>query len=588
MDNHEEQITQPPEPTPTPAPAGRGRTPLIAACAVLAVIGCGCLVGGGLLVYLDPFDWNLVARLNGSYDAAAEAVPADALAYVGMDLRQLSSADAERVFRAFAETAPEGDTAETGSFLQGIDEELERETGFNLSEDILPWVGQYAGIGITGLEAGEFGEVERVDFVFAASIRDRLGAEAFSLLLQAYVENESGDALQTSEHAGATIYELPTFQDDGIAFAIHRGLFLLAMDSAAIRASIDARSGESFMDARAYGDLTTHLFRDALLSVFITPGLVDELTAAAATGVASTANPITNIPLSLGAFSLAFVPEGIRVDSAIQYDPAALTELRAQQIELYTAATAIDARLPADTLLFTGGRGLHLAFDLARETMPPSDLAAFEESMAALEEELGFSLENDLLAHLDGEYALAVIPSGDGLLASRDVDLGLALVFETSSPAGLAPVLDGLGELIEREVGFPPDAVEIGGHEFFQLANPFLGEMLAYGVTEDLWIVATSASLARDLLGAEAALQDDPDYQRIWTSFPGEFNPVLYVDVDGILGVIREGMGVDELEIFTTQAAALEPIEFIAMGNRLPSPDLQLGRLMVFIASGNE
>ena len=575
---------------PEPAESGgRRRTTLIVTCTVLVVISCCCILAAGLIAYLDPFDWNLIARLTGRYDAAAEAVPADAAAFVGIDLLRLRSADADRIFNVFAESVPESQFSSADDFLQDLDEEMERDAGFNLTDDVLPWVGQHAGFGITDLQVNTFGEVDRVEFIFAAAIRDRAAAEAFSLLLQNQVEAQSGETIQTSEHAGATIFHLPGFQGDGIAFAIHRGTFLLAMDAGAIRASIDAKAGESFMDTQTFRDLTGELPAEALLTVFVRAGLIDQLTGSAATGAVSATMSYAMTPFETGAFAFSFVPAGIRVDYAVSYDPENASELRRQQLDLQTARTTIDARLPENTLLFVGGRGLHLTYPLMREQMAASELTAFEESMAAFEEELGFNLETDLLANLDGEYALAVLPNNDGFLAAQDIDLGLALLFETGNPAGLNPVLSGIENLLTNELGTAPEAIDLNGRMIYQVADLFLGEVLAYGVVDDLFLVTTSASLARDLLEDRPSLQGSVDYQSIWSALPDGLNPVVYLDMGGLLATIREGMTASDREDFNIEiGAALGPIDFIAMGNRQPRPDLQLGTLIVFISGGSE
>jgi hypothetical protein len=574
-----------PEPVET---GGRGRTTLIATCAVLVVISCCCLLGAGLVVYWDPLDWNLIARLTGRYDAAAEAVPPDAAAYIGIDLSQLESADADRVFRAFAESAPDSELSSSEDFLRNLDEEMEKEAGFNLSDDILPWVGQYAGVGITDLQLDEFGEVESGEFVFAATIRNRAAAEAFALLLRERIAADSGETLLSEEYEGATIYSLPGYQGDGIAFAIHRGTFLLSMTTAAIRASVDAKAGESFMDTETFREFSGEVPADAFLTLFATEGLFEDLTGSINPGVLST-GAISNVPFRNGAFSLSFVPQGIRFDFALHYDPDTLSETRRQQFDLYAAETTIDARLPGNTLAFLSGRGLDLTYALMREQMEAQDLgSAFDESIASLDEQLGFSVEDDLLANLDGEFAIAILPSSDGPLASQDIALGLALLFETSNPSGLEPVLSGIADLAAEELGLAPEAVDLDGTEFFQVGAPFIGELIAYGLVDDLFMITTSARTAGDVLADGPALPDDADYRAVWQTIPEGMNPILYVNLAGLLGSIREGMGSSDREDFDAEiGSGLSPIEFIAMGNRHSSPEVQLGTLIVFVTGGN-
>ncbi|HUF37540.1 MAG TPA: DUF3352 domain-containing protein [Anaerolineales bacterium] len=569
--------------------AGRGRTPLIATCTVLVLLSCCCALGAGLIVTLDPFDWNLVARLTGRYDAAAEAIPAEADVYIGIDLLRLQSADAERVFQAFAERVPGSEFSSTEDFLHDLDEEMERDAGFNLTDDVLPWVGQHAGLGIMNLELDEFGEIDTGEFIFAAAIRDRVAAEAFAVLFEDRIETESGETLQAEEYEGSTIYSLPGYQGSGIAFAIHRGMFLLSPDAAGIRASIDARSGDSFMDTENFSELSGELPREALLTVFASQSALEKLAGSLGQGIPSTSSLYSNVPFLNGALSLSFVAEGIRVDYAVKFDPESLSEPRRQQLDLITSATTIDARLPETTLLFVGGRGLPLAIELAREKMSASERGAFDESLDALEAELGFSLANDLLANLDGEYAIAALPSRDGMLASREIDLGIAVLFETGNPAGLDPVLDGIERLLEDELGTAPDPVDLDGTAFFQVGDPFLGELLAYGVVNDLFLIATSARTAAEVLREGPSLAENPEYQAAGQVLPDRMNRTLYVNVSGLLGAIREGMSSSDRESFDNEiGSALSPIDIIAMGSRLAGPWTRVGTLIFLIPGGSE
>jgi hypothetical protein len=583
MENSDETYTEPAE------HGTRGRTPLIATCAVLIVLSCCCLLGAGLVIYLDPLDWNLIARLTGRYDAAAEAVPADAMLYVGLDLLQLQSPEAERIFKAFADAVPEGEFGGSEDVFNDLDEEMEQEFGFTFTGDIQPWVGRHAGIGITDLQISPSGEFESIDFIFAAAIRDRAAAEAFSAVLQDRIEAESGGTIQSSEYEGTTIYALPGDPGEGIAFAIHRGTFLFSTGAAAIRESIDAKSGDSFMDTEIFRNLAGQLPGDGLLHVFATPTLMEGVAESFSPGLVSTSAFGGQIPFLGSAFSFAFVPAGIRIDTATMYDPEAVPEFLQQVNDLRLQELTIDGRIPGNTLIFAGGRGLAFTIELIRERMAAdgSD-ASVDESMAAFESEFGFSLENDLLANLDGEYALVVLPSRDGMLAAREVSLGVVLLFETSNPDGLAPVLAALEEILAREL-VAPEQLEVNGAVVYQVGDPFLGEMFSYGVVENRFLVATSASLIRDLQADGPSLRVSETYQAVWGDFPNGTTPSFYFDVAGLIGSIREGMSSgDRADFDANLAGALGPFRQIAMGTRSPSPELQLTTLIVFIDGGTD
>jgi hypothetical protein len=565
------------------------RTTLIITCAVLALVSCGCIVVAGLLVWFDPFDWNLIARITGTYDAAAEAVPADADIYIGLDLLQLQSADANRVFQAFAEANPDSQMSSADEFMDSLDDEI-ADGGISFTEDILSWVGQYVGVGIYDFQLATNGEVDSADFVFAAAIRDRAAAEAFSIVLQQRITEEDGQAIQTGAYKGATIYFAPNFENDGIAFTIHRGMFLISTTQDNIHTSIDAMSGESFMDTEDFRKLSGELPDGALLTAFVRSSLLDSFNEAFSSGLVSGIGTSPSFLWDAGAFSLSFVPEGLRLDTVTFFDQEVVSEVQQQMINAFAEDVAIDARVPQNTLLFMGGRRLDLNFALLREQFQNADQAAdFDEAMNAFASEFGFHPEDDLLVHLDGEYAIALVPSSDGFLASNEVNLGLELLFETSNPAGLTMFMNGVEQFFSSELGVAPEPIDVNGQVVHQVADPFIGEMLAYALTDDLLILTTSAGLAGDVLSGGSSLRDNPSYQAAWASFPSGMRPALYLDVDNLIGSIREGFSEDARADFDDDIASLVgPISKILMGNQFTGANTQQATVIVFIEGGSQ
>ena len=55
----------------------------------LFLIGLVAIIGITVaLIFIDPFNWHIRDRFGGEYDAALTAIPADSLAYVGVNMLQ--------------------------------------------------------------------------------------------------------------------------------------------------------------------------------------------------------------------------------------------------------------------------------------------------------------------------------------------------------------------------------------------------------------------------------------------------------------------------------------------------------------------
>jgi hypothetical protein len=120
----------------------------------------------------------------GGYDPVAETVPADAAAYMSIDLVQLKSDDAIAIFNAFAEASDSGvDTSEDAA--EEIDKLLEEsDSGISFTEDIQPWVGQYAGVALLDVDSGDYGP-ESAEVLLTVESRD---AEATDQFIEKFID----------------------------------------------------------------------------------------------------------------------------------------------------------------------------------------------------------------------------------------------------------------------------------------------------------------------------------------------------------------------------------------------------------------
>ena len=77
-------------------PVRKNRSVWIIAVIVIALLICLCLVASAALIYFDPFDWGLLGRVLGGYDAIARTVPADTDVHVSVDMLKLLAEDSLR------------------------------------------------------------------------------------------------------------------------------------------------------------------------------------------------------------------------------------------------------------------------------------------------------------------------------------------------------------------------------------------------------------------------------------------------------------------------------------------------------------
>ncbi|MFQ5617118.1 MAG: DUF3352 domain-containing protein, partial [Anaerolineales bacterium] len=561
------------------------RNLLAGGCGLLILISCCFLVLAGVVIGMDPFDLNLIARLTGRYDAAAEAIPADARMYVGLDLLKLQSEETRRVFRAFAQAVDDPEVQEVEDTFKDLDDELERELGITFTGDVLPWMGRYAGFGVMDVQFDAFGEPDLAEWVFVVAVRDSQAANLFRERFKEGIEKNTGSQFKDEEYRGTTVFELDTTNETNrVAFARFGKLFIFGSGAQSIKKAIDAKKGKSLIDAGDYKESLAELPRERALSFYLSGELLTDLIEnfAGAEFGASTPRPSGLRSIIL---TLSFVDAGIQLDTLTTFAPDQITDIQRQMLENVGAKPTTDGLLPQNTVLYLTGRRLDLVWQNAREQLS-SNLAAedFDESMQLFAGQFGFNPDIDLFPYLDGEWAISMMPSSEGPLASEDIPLGFALIFGTSNPDALGATVDKFGSIIEKAVLTPVETTEVNGQTFY-LVTDFGGNLImTYGIASSQLVIASSENLAGELFAGGSSLADSARYQDVWRAFPSGMNPAFYLDIENLAGTIREGLPDRGRENFDQEFGdVISPIQRLAGASQSLGNDTLRTTFIVFI-----
>ena len=572
-----------PAQAPAPRPSRRGI--FIGVGVALAGLACICVVAAVIFAVLDPFGW--IARLFGGGAGAATAMPPDVPLYIGVDLARARSEEVDRLIATFAEAT--GSTLhDLDTVIEEADDTMQAEIGMTITEDVLPWIGQYAGIGLSDLQMNEFSGLERADWVIAIEVRDRGGADAFLERLREALADEQGADFEESEYEGVTLYEFVSGSTGEGALARSGSYVLIGSSAEALRTSIDAQRGESLADTDAFRETSSRLPSDAILTAFVDveefAGLAQE-----ATDTSMPVSPLWGLQAGgltgMGA-SASVIDVGVRFNGSILYDPEVMTETQLEAFEAGIDPLTIDRRFPEDTFFFLATRGLSTGWrdfeDNFAEDEAYADLA---ESIRLLEDQIGIDLGDDLFAYLDGEIALGLGPSSEGLLPEMlEIRLGSLVLAETTQEEALRTTIEILTDQIPESEGLTVLQTTVGGVEAYQLADPFQQTTaLVYGVGEGSLFIATGTDLVEAAFAGGASLADDETYRATWASFPSGQIPTFYLDLEGLLGQIREGQAGFSLDDFNDSTDFLSPIRVIGAAASLARDYTAQSTIVVFI-----
>jgi hypothetical protein len=547
--------------------AGRSRMILGGAAGLLAVCTCLALVVGGLLA-IDPFNWQIVDRLTGRYDPAASAMPQETALYIGIDVLALSPQRIDRVIGPFLEAASQPDVSNTEDALDEFDRKMASELDITFQDDIMPWLGQYAGLGILNIEFDLGGDVRELSFIAAITTRNRRASDAFLERLAAGVTESTGSSFSQESYKGTTIYVMDTDDPlERLAFGRHDGLVLIGTGLTAIQQAIDVPAGRSLAADDSYRAVIGELPGGRGLTFYLDGGryeeIVDGLSAGSGAGLTSVS--LGAIDFDSAALALSIIDEGLQLDIASSRAIAQIDEATRELVAASPASDRADQRFPEQTVVLITGRRLDLTWAAIRQGFVSDNAQAdWDEAMDLFRAEFLVNPDTELLNYLDGEWGLGLLPAGSGLLADElDISLGFAWLIGTNDPAGLSPALnnlaagvDFLGLTIQQQPladGFAYDLSLSAGDE----------PLLTYGIEGNQMFLASDLATASQVLSAEGlALASSDRYRQVWSAFPRGHTQLFYLDLQGLLGAAGlEPTRPGRVGQITT---ALAPLTFVA------------------------
>jgi hypothetical protein len=572
--------------TPPVAPPKR-RTNLLTLVVIgLVLVFCCCLAAAAIIVFADPFNLHITDRLfGGAFDAAAEAMPEDTSFYVGVNLLGATPDQLDRVIRPFAE-ALETDQKTWDDVIREIDKAIGEELDVTLTGDVKPWIGQYLGIGIFDIKFDNPDNPARL--IVAIESRDNSAADRFLLRLRDSIEKINQENLNESEYQGVKIYTLQPEYGTGLAFCRSGNLVLFSLEKSDIQTAIDSQKGKALIDNSNYRDMINKMPNKRLATVYFTSqefenllnelqgqtGMVFGLITEGLGGSTTGSEPdITRISLNdwdSMIFSLSVTGAGLQIDSATEYNLDNLSASQREMLQSMGKASKTLEMLPEDTLVFLTSQRLDLAYDTYLGTirdLSPDASGSIDNTLQSVRDAMGIDLENDLIYRLDGEFALGIFPSSDGILAQQsNIDLGFALLAESSDTDVLANTMEIVASKLEDEgAGVERfDAGNLSLYEFLQQSNGDI--VFASGIEKDYMSIASSSQAIVDLFAGDTPLSRSPRYREAISPLPDGITPVLYLDVEGIIGTIRESLSGSSRSNFDQGIKVLEPIPYVVMG----------------------
>lgn len=499
------------------------RFALLAASCVAAAVpiaGCG-----------SSSSSNSSAGAPGTDPAAL--LPASAPVYVEAQVRPTGelAANAKTVAGKILRTA------DPGGKIVGLIDDAAKKKGASYEQDVEPWLGQRAGIAITGVH-GTGGD--DVDLVGAIASKDDDAAKDF---LKKYAKSDATRTYRDVEYQ---------YKSDGdIAAAVVDHAVLIGTERA-FKSALDARSGASLESAGTFKKARSTVGTDGLGFVYADPSRFFELALGAANGSGSLkgsqAQSLQSFKGLLTGSGLQSVAAKLDVASnALKVDAAAIG-LKAGASGSGSGADAgasaeAAAAAPAGAWLSVGLGDVGGTFQQSLSTLGSSGATGGVDPATLMEQlkaQLGIDVQKDLLSWM-GNAALFV----KGTSMS---DLGAALVVTSKDPAASKAAIPKLKKLLSG-LNVRTSALSgpgTGGASGFSID---VGGPIAGGIKvaskDDKFVIAYGASALQDGLDGGDKLGDSDAFKTAAGLLEGA-KPSLFLDTPQVVKLIGSFAGDDE------------------------------------------
>ena len=487
---------------------------------------------------------------SGAADAdPASAVPAGAALYF------------EGVVR------PEGDQREdvldaAGKVLRTDDPEAKvRElidTAFKEAEDsdtdykkdIEPWLGQKAGVWVTGVDRDKPGYVA----LLAATDTDKAQAA-----IDKGIKEEGGKVREAS-------YEGVDYQvdEDGVAAGIVGDFFTVGTE-AEFRRTVKAEKGDSLAEEKRFTSTVDKLDDDRVGLFFVDLKPLFEQAIKADPDAAAQAQQIRAIfPIDkLEPTGGALLADGDRIAFDTLMSGPGVGALRVFAPFLGTEPTTLVKELPGDAWVAYGapnvGPGLKSIF---------SKLAGAFGGAAAtqqLQQQYGIDLDRDVFGWI-GDIAFF-------LRGTSESNIDGGLVIEATNADNMRNAFGKLIGLIQNQGGEKATPIKVDGAEAaFKVDETDIGKPVIIARTDDRVVLGVGKKATTDALAPASKLGDSELYQQGKAALDG-YEPTLLVSMPDVIQVV-EASGPTDAD-WAKAKPYLEAFTVIASGGELDGDELR-------------
>ena len=378
--------------------------------------------------------------------------------------------------------------------------------------------------------------------------------------------------------------------ESGLSFGRSRRMLLIASDLEILKNAIDNPGNQSLSTQAEYNRLMDVRPRTWSASMYLSHDAVGSLIegllqGGLASSAVATISPLSN-PWSGMLLSVTAIQEGLRFDSYSTLDVTSQSTADEEVVQkFYTPPLETIQLLPQETVVYLANSRFEL-FTQSLLSYAVVDLSENGAFFDYFEQAFGFSLQDELLNHLNGEWAIYAVPSSHGILPEQaNLNLAVGLLVQADDHINLQSISEKLN-FASYSLGINVENQQQDGITYYTIGN--IGDAyptLVFGQGNGYFALGTDIDALQTSSSSDTSLVNSASYQKVIDALPAGMHPTMYVDLKGLLANLREGLETSELESFNQSVSPFEPIDLIAVANGLIQPGVTHGSIVVIISS---
>ena len=452
---------------------------------------------------------------------------------------------------------PEAQQAVSKSF-QDFQQKMLTDSNIDADKDLKPWMGNM----MVALMPSS--DPKKPAVIMAIAIKDKVSALSFANKLKSNGKVKSTE----TEYEGVKISEVTDgkSKEPGYTAVLKDSYLVMSSDKAAIEHSIETlRGSHSFAGRSDASPLLSERDGDAVVARFYVPEYADLLEAMSSDprgqSRASALEPLKSIKSMVGTVSIEDV--GLRLKGMAKVDPKTA-------IAFKPSPGKVVAQFPTDTFALVSGADLNAYWNqVAARAKDSPEVKQSIDMMRGGSQMVGLDLDRDIFSWMNGEFAIGMVPSSQGLLAQ--IGFGGAMVFNTSDRKTAEATLTKLDALAKSQ-SLAIAQREVNGKKITEWQTP-QGAFLGHGWLDDntLFVALGDQIVTTMSSRSDSSLETSDRFKAVTASLPKQNVGYFYMDVEKAMAIVNKATPVSQKSDTKPESTAI--LNSIQRSRRHDHPD---------------